>query len=247
MTYSCLFDGEVVHVRHQPVTHRLAYKLFMGLFDLDELPALARGSRLFGYNSAGLFSFHDRDHGDGSGRPLRPQVEQALSSSGIDLPDGPIRILCMPRLLGYVFNPLSVYFCYDQSGQVRSIVHEVNNTYGERHFYALSARADADGNVRQDCAKSFRVSPFLPMNLDYSFTIGPPADRTSLHIAVRRDGGDLLSAWFTGKRKTFSTASLLRQLLLHPAMTYKVIAGIHWEALFLRKKLRRAENATHGT
>ncbi len=240
MTASCLFDGEVVHVRHAPVRHRLAYRIFMGLFDLDELPSLARQSRLFGYNAAGLFSFHDMDHGDGSGRPLRVQIERALTDAGIDAPDGPVRILCMPRLLGYVFNPLSVYFCHDRSSEIRAIVHEVNNTFGERQFYALPASTGPDGKVRQDCAKSFRVSPFLPMDLDYRFTIAPPAEETSVHIAVQRDGSDVLSAWFSGRRRRFSSLAMVALFLRHPAMTLKVISGIHWEALLLWGKLRFA-------
>ncbi len=238
MISSCLYGGEVVHVRHRPARHRLAYSIFMGLFDLDELPMLARRTRLFGYNAAGLLSFHDRDHGDGSGRPLRRQVDQALRSAGIEPPEGPVRILCMPRVLGYVFNPLSVYFCYDRAGEVRAIVHEVNNTFGERYFYALPATTGPDGLVRQDCGKEFRVSPFLPMDLDYRFMIAPPAGRTSVQISVERNGDEILSAWFDGKHEPFSTRSLLKQWFLRPAMTWKVIAGIHWEALFIWRKLR---------
>ncbi|MCX7865284.1 MAG: DUF1365 family protein [Novosphingobium sp.] len=238
MISSCLFEGKVVHVRRAPMRHRLAYSLFMGLFDLDELPALARRTWLFGYNRPGLFSFHDRDHGDGSGRPLRAQVEEALARAGIEPPGGAIRMLCMPRVMGYVFNPLSVCFCHDHAGHLRAILHEVNNTFGERHFYALRANVAADGRVRQACEKAFRVSPFLPMNLAYHFTITPPGDRVAIHIAVAQDGVEVLSAWFAGKRRRFSSASLISQLARHPAMTWKVIAGIHWEALFIWAKLR---------
>ena len=240
MTASCLYAGEVVHIRRRPVRHRLSYRVFMMLLDLDELPLLNRPSRLFAYNRAGLVSFHDRDHGDGSGRPLRRQVEQALTSEGLPVPGGPIRLLCMPRLLGYVFNPLSVYFCHDKQGVLRSIVHEVNNTFGERHFYVLEARAGEGGVVRQECAKQFRVSPFLSQVLDYRFTIEPPGERTSVHIAVSGEGGEVLSAWFTGKRSGLTAASLIAQWLRHPAMTIKVIVGIHWDALFLWRKLRTA-------
>jgi len=240
MNASCLYSGQVVHIRRKPAQHRLAYSVFMMLLDLDELPRLGGKSRLFAYNRAGLVSFHDRDHGDGSGRPLRLQVEQALASAGIEVPGGPIRLLCMPRLFGYVFNPLSVYFCHDPQGELRAIVHEVNNTFGGRHFYALEASTGEDGMVRQNCAKAFKVSPFLPQDLDYRFTITPPEDRTSVHISVGLDGGELLSAWFAGKRSAFSSKALLGQWLRHPAMTFKVILGIHWEALFLWRKLRTA-------
>lgn len=239
MTNSCIFTGEVVHVRRKPVLHRLKYRIFMGLFDLDELPALSRKLWLLGHNRAALIGFHDRDHGAGSVLPLRPQVEQALADAGIPAPGGPIRILCMPRLLGYVFNPISVFFCYDTGDHLRAIVHEVNNTFGERHFYALPADAGADGLVRQECAKNFRVSPFLPMDMDYGFAVAPPAERTSVTITAQRDGEDVLTAWFAGKRRPLTDANLFYEWLRHPAMTFKVIAGIHWEALFLWRKLRR--------
>lgn len=205
----------------------------MGLFDLDELPALARGSMVFGYNRPGLFSFHDKDHGDSSGQALRPQVEGVLAAAGLNPPGGAIRLLCMPRLLGYVFNPLSVYFCYDKDGMLRATVHEVNNTFGERHFYAHNAMIADDGRVYQTCAKEFRVSPFLPMDLRYDFTILPPAALAAVHIAVSDATGTVVSAWFDGQRKDFGTAALLGQWLIHPLMTFKVIVGIHWEALLI--------------
>jgi uncharacterized protein len=240
---SCFYPGNVVHIRRTPARHRLGYRVFMGLFDLDELPGLSARSPLFGYNRPGVMSFHDCDHCDGSGKPLRGQVERALAESGIEPPGGAIRILCMPRLLGYVFNPLSVYFCHDRNGHLRSVVHEVNNTFGERHLYALRAAAGSDGLVRQHCGKDFRVSPFLPMNLDYRFTIRPPGENVSVHIGVEQDGADILSTWFAGRRQPFTAAALLRLWLQHPAMTIKVITGIHWEALFLWLKLRRARRS----
>lgn len=239
MTASCLYSGEVVHVRRRPVHHRLAYRVFMGLFDLDELPELGRRSRLFGYNRIGLLSFHDKDHGDGSGNPLRPQIEKTLAAAGIPPPGGAIRLLCMPRVLNYVFNPLSIYFCHDRAGAIRAIVHEVNNTFGERHLYALQADNTSTGTIAHDCAKQFRVSPFLPMNVDYHFEIVPPSDRAWIVISVQQGGRELMRASFIGRRHSFSGGNLLRQWLSHPAMTIKVILGIHWEALALWGKLRR--------
>lgn len=239
MTASCLYSGEVVHVRHRPVHHRLVYRVFMGLFDLDELPDLGCRSRLFGYNRPGVLSLHDKDHGDGSGNLLRPQIEGALAAVGISSPGGPIRLLCMPRVLNFVFNPLSIYFCHDDAGTIRAVVHEVNNTFGERHLYALPAGDASTGKIGQDCAKQFRVSPFLPMNLDYHFEILPPSARTSTIISVRQDGRELMMAAFNGRRHSFSGANLLRQWLSHPTMTLKVILAIHWEALALWSKLRR--------
>lgn len=239
MSASCLYAGKVVHVRHRPVTHRLDYSVFMGLFDLDELPQLDRRSWLFGYNRPALVSFKDSDHGDGTGAPLRPQIEQALLDADIVPPGGPIRLLCMPRLLGYLFNPLSVYFCHKPDGSLGAVVHEVNNTFGGRHFYALPALVGRDGRVRQHTAKDFKVSPLLPMDLDYQFQIEPPGAATRIHIGVQRQGAPVLTAWFAGQRETFSTMSLLRLTLTHPGMTLKVMAAIHWEAALTWLKLRR--------
>ena len=249
MTASALYSGKVIHIRHKPVHHRLDYRIFMGLFDLDELPQLDRSTRGFSYNRPGLIAFRDSDHGDGSGAPLRPQVEAALAEAGLPIPGGPIRLLCMPRILGYLFNPLSVYFCHAPNGQVESIVHEVNNTFGGRHFYALPANQASGERIHQDCDKDFRVSPFLPMELGYRFMIDPPGDRTQVGIAVDSKSGPMLYASFFGERLPFTSRALLGQWLRHPLMTYKAIAGIHWEALLLWLKLKRhnAENPSPAT
>jgi len=237
---STLYDGIVFHARLRPARHDLRYRIFMGLFDLDELPALARENWAFGYNRPGLISFYDRDHGDGSGAPLRPQIEAALGVQGLAC-DGPIRVLCMPRVMGYVFNPISVYFCFNRAERLTAIVHEVNNTFGERHLYALPAEPSDDARVLQACDKAFRVSPFLPIGLKYQFRIEPPADRTAIAIAASSAEGVILTASFSGERRAFSSLSILRLWLAHPALTFKVIAGIHWEALWIWLKLRRVQ------
>lgn len=234
-----LYVGRVQHSRLQPVRHKLSNRVFMGLFDLDALQDASRRVWAFGYNRPALISFHDRDHGDGSGRALRPQVEGHLRSAGIAPDGGAIRVLCMPRLLGYVFNPISVFFCYDRSGALAAVVHEVSNTFGERHFYALPISEDG----RQACAKQFRVSPFLPMGLDYAFKILPPAERVAVAIRVSAASEPVLTASFGGLRRPFTSLQILRLWLSHPALTYKVIAAIHWNALLIWLKLRRARKS----
>ena len=146
---SGLYRGRVVHQRLRPRRHRLGYRIFQMLLDLDELAALDAGLRLFGYNRPALVGFHDRDHGPGDGRPLRPYVEAELAKAGIDLGGGPIRLLCMPRVLGQVFNPLSLYFCCDRSGVLAAILYEVNNTFGERHSYLIPVGPAPGDLVRQ--------------------------------------------------------------------------------------------------
>ena len=232
MSESALYTGKVVHLRHQGRRHRLEYGVFSLLLDLDELPMLARRLRLFGYNRAGLFSFHDRDHGPGDGSDLRPHARRLLREAGIGDCDGPIRLLCYPRLFGYVFNPLSVFYCHDRQKRLRGLIYEVGNTFGERHNYVLAAQGGARP-VIQECPKRFYVSPFIPMDCTYRFELGEPGRRLRLAIHETNDDGPLLDAWFSAERRALDDRQLLIAALRFPLMTFKVIAGIHWEALRL--------------
>lgn len=226
---SALYTGVVAHNR--PGKHRLSYRVFMLALDLDELPALDRRLRLFGHNRTALTAFHDRDHGARIAAPLRPQIEAKLREAGIGWDGGRIVLLSMPRLLGYVFNPLSVYFCWRRDGALAALVHEVSNTFGERYFYVLPARTSADGQVAQACDKDFFVSPFLEMDLRYEFRVTPPGEKAVVAMVVRRGEQIALTASFAGERRALTDANLLRAWLGNPLMTFKVIAGIHWEAL----------------
>jgi DUF1365 family protein len=240
---SGVYSGLVGHSRLKPRRHALRYRSFMLLLDLDELDRLDRARGLFGHNRPALLSFYDRDHGDGSGA-LRPQIERRLAEAGLPT-GGPIRILCMPRVLGLVFNPLTEIFCHAASGELIAIVHQVSNTFGERHSYLLPA-AEADGHVRQACDKRFYVSPFMDMGLTYDFDIVPPGERTSIAIRVSDTDGLMLTATFDATRKPFTDANLLEGWLAHPLLTLKVVAGIHWEALKLwlkGMKLRKRPRA----
>ncbi|MBL8551156.1 MAG: DUF1365 family protein [Hyphomonadaceae bacterium] len=234
---TALYTGLVAHERFRPARHRLAYRVFMGLFDLDELPTLRL--RTFRHNRPALVSFFDADHGDGSGRPLRPQIEQKLRDANIPFDGGPIRVLAMPRVLNYVFNPLSVFFCYARDGRLLATVHQVNNTFGERHFYTLPAQI-LDNRVEQSCAKTFRVSPFLALDMRYRFSLQPPEEHASVAILASDAAGPMLTASFKGARRPFTDRDILRAWLTHPLLTLKVVAGIHWEALFIWLKLKRA-------
>jgi DUF1365 family protein len=229
-----LYDGVVVHRRYRPRAHRLRYRLFQLLLDLDELPTLDRGLRLFGHNCFALFSHHDRDHGDGSSRPLRGQIERMLADAGIDAGGGPIRLLAMPRVLGHVFNPLSLYYCHWPDGVLAAVVLEVNNTFGERHFYVAAAE---NGAVRSACAKAFFVSPFMSLDMTYDFRLAAPGERADVAILGREaSGAPLIFARFAGRRRPLTDASLLRAFFAHPLVTLKVVAAIHLEALKLLAK-----------
>lgn len=235
---SALYHGMVMHRRLRPVRHRLAYRVFSLLVDLDELPDLDRRLRLFGHNRAAPVAFYDRDHGPGDGRPLKPWVEGQLADAGVAA-GGPVRVLAFPRLWGFVFNPLTVYFCHRTDGTLAALLYEVNNTFGQRHSYLIPAVPGADGLVRQSCGKRFYVSPFMDMETTYHFRIRPPGDRLSVGIRQTDAGGDLLHASLTAERAPLTDRALAGAVLRHPLMTLKVVAGIHWEALHLwRKGLR---------
>ena len=237
---SGLYVGKVWHRRWRPKTHRLDYRVFSALIDLDELPDLARRSRLLSHNRFNLFSIVDRDFGPGDGSRLKPWVAFQLRSAGLEADDLRVGLLCYPRMFGYAFNPLSVYFCRRAADDsLIAILYEVHNTFGERHCYLIPAPANGDRTVRQSCAKKLYVSPFIDMAATYHFRISPPAaqpaagDRLAVVIHQTDAAGRLLEASFVAERRDWSDAALLSLLATHPLMTLKVIAGIHWEALKL--------------
>tara|TARA_R110000772_G_scaffold215694_2_gene326315 strand:- start:160992 stop:161774 length:783 start_codon:yes stop_codon:yes gene_type:complete len=230
---SAIYEGDVVHQRKRPKPHRLRYSVFSMLLDLDELPALPKVSRLFGHNRFALLAFHDRDHGPADGSALRPWAEQHLREAGIDPDGGPIRLLCYPRIFGYAFNPLSVFFCYRRSGALIAILYEVCNTFKERHTYVIPVADQSRPVIKQSCAKALYVSPFIGMDASYQFRIVPPGETVRIIIRQEDSEGLLLAASFAGDRRPFSPRSLTRALVRFPLLTLKVMAGIHWEALKL--------------
>lgn len=246
---SGLYVGTVMHHRVKPVRHRLSYRVFSLLADLDELPRLDRELRLFAHNRFGLIGFRDRDFGPLGESPLPPGergmgglkqwAEHQLAAAGIE-GGGPIRLLCFPRVLGFVFNPLCVWFCHRRDGTLAAIIHEVSNTFGQRHAYLIPAAPGPDGLVRQSCDKRFYVSPFMDMETAYHFRIRPPMGEAGepMAVSIRQTdaGGPVLHASLTAQRVELTDGAILRAWARHPLMTAKVVAGIHWEALHLWRK-----------
>ncbi|MFD1331931.1 DUF1365 domain-containing protein [Methylopila musalis] len=232
---SVLYVGRVRHHRFRPRPHALAYRVFWMLLDLDEIEQLSAKLRLFSRNRFNLYAFRDADYGDRSGGPLRPQIEETLAKAGIAHDGGPIRLLTMPRILGYAFNPLSTYFCYRRDGGLCATVYEVHNTFGEIHSYVAPADV-SDGPVRQEADKVFHVSPFMTLDMRYAFTVVPPTERVSVAIEGGDREGRLITAVLSGARTEFDDAALLRLLATHPLLTLKVTAAIHWHALRLLAK-----------
>ena len=224
-----------MHKRLQPFVHAFRYRVFSLYVDLDEVPALHRDLRLLSHNRWNLFSFHDRDHGPRDGSPLRPWIEAKLNAAGISLAGGSVRLLCFPRVLGYVFNPMSVWFCSHAEGALRAIVYEVSNTFGEHHCYLIPVTGkSADGGViAQSAGKRLYVSPFIEMGSRYDFRLAVPDHKLTLAIQQSVPDGLLLVARHSGRRRALNDGSLLRAFLAYPLMTLKVIGAIHWEALWL--------------
>lgn len=227
-----LYSGRVFHGRFRPLRHAFGYRVFSVVLDIDRMEEVSRATRLFSTNRFNVMSFHDRDHGARDGSPLRPWVEDQVANAGIDIPRGQrIEILCFPRLWGFVFNPLSIYFIGD--GEVpAAIVYEVKNTFGEQHAYALAAGGE-NGVVRQETGKTFHVSPFLAMGLRYRFRLRRPAETLAIAIDACDDGGPVLTARLSGRRRPFTDRALAVAVIGHPLMTLKVVAAIHWQALRL--------------
>ncbi|WP_431046611.1 DUF1365 domain-containing protein [Roseateles sp. L2-2] len=250
--HSAIYRGQVMHQRLRPLRHRLQYRMFTLLLDLDELPALDARLRWFSVGRFNLFSFRPSDHGDGTARDvpaLRAHVDARLALAGLPI-GGAIRLLAMPRLFGYAFNPLSVWFCHAPDGPLRAIVYEVNNTFGERHSYLIEvdeAQREA-AVVQQRSGKQLYVSPFLGMALEYRFRIEPPRERLSIGVSVHDggagatgvgsdavgvEGSTVLNARLDATHAPLTDGALLRLLVTHPLLTLKVVVGIHWEALRL--------------
>ena len=234
MTASGLYRGVVAHARLKPRAHRLSYRIFMTLLDLDELPGMGRRLTLFGYNRGGLIAFNDKDHLQGTG-DLRGEVGALMGSAGLD-GGGPVRILCMPRVLGFVFNPISVYFCHDRGGRLEAILYEVNNTFGQRHAYLIPVTERSGRAVRQSCDKRFHVSPFMDMALRYHFEVAEPGDEALLRVDAHDAEGPMIVTSFRGVRAELTDAAILKAFLAHPLLSLAVLAGIHWEAVKLLLK-----------
>lgn len=230
-----LYEGHVMHMRLQPFGHRFCYRIFSALLDIDQLDEAAAARRWFSVDRFNLTAFHRRDHGPRDGTALRPWVEALLAEAGRPTPTH-ILLLSMPRLLGYAFNPLSVFWCYDADGRLESVVYEVKNTFGDQYPYALPADADADGAIRHDQAKEFFVSPFIGMDQTYRFTLRPPGARLAIRIKQANAQGDYLIATQSGDATPMTDAALLCQLARMPLTSFKVIAAIHWQALRLWMK-----------
>ncbi len=232
MSGSCLYNGQVMHDRRGATRNVFRYAVYMWLVDLDELPALDRRLRLFGNDRRALTTIRSRDHLGDPRRTIKHNVLAYLAANGVELEDGRVTLLTNARVLGYVFNPLSVFYCHRSDGTLHCVVAEVHNTYGQRHCYLLHP----SGGDRYEADKAFYVSPFLTVDGRYRMVFTPPSDRLSVHMELEQDGATAFRASLTGRRLALDDANLRRMLLRHPLMTAQVTGLIHLQGLRLRAR-----------
>ena len=230
---SCIYNGEVTHTRFKPVKHFLKYDTFSFLIDLDEIDQLNRNNLIFSYNKFNIFSFYDKDHGQRNGEPLKKWVLNKLKKFKLNFKIDKIKLLCYPRIFGYVFNPLSIFYCY-QNNSLKAIFYEVKNTFNEQHTYIFKTKNN--GKLKQNCKKKFYVSPFMDMNTFYDFKLVNPKQKLFVSIKQKDKKGLVLVAIQKGKRKEFTFIQLLINFFKYPLMTLKIILAIHFEAFLLWKK-----------
>ena len=227
-----LYFTRVMHRRTEPRPYRFVYKVFSLLLDIDRLEETAVRLRLLSHNQPNLFAFYDGDHGPRDGTPLRPWIEGILREHGIELDGGQILLLCFPRLFGYTFNPLSIWYCLGADGAPRAVLCEVHNTFGENHSYLLHTGGQKlSWPVRDQATKRFHVSPLMALEGRYRFRLSEPGDDLAVFVQAIQQGRLLLSAAQVGQGEALTDRGLIKALARTPLMTFKVVAAIHWQAL----------------
>jgi len=226
-----LYVGRTTHSRLAPRPHRFTYTLFQVLVDVDRTSERFTRLGLLRQGRFGLFSFSERDHGARDGAPLRGWVEQTLQAAGTPATAAVIRLLCFPRVLGFVFNPISIFYVHAADDRLEAVIYEVNNTFGQTHAYVIPARGE--GEERQAADKQLYVSPFYRVDGRYRFRLTPPDERLKLVIVKSVPGEPDFTAALTAQRKPLTDRSLAALFFVMPLMTLGVVAAIHWEALRL--------------
>ena len=229
---SGIYIGEVIHQRFSPKAHRLSYRIFQMLIDLDQ----PKKTFFFSRNRFNLFSFYDRDHGPDKAKagsaPLRERMISLLSEHGLYVRKDRLFLMAMPRVLGFVFNPISLYFLQSAEGAMKAVVYEVNNTFGDRHSYVLPV-CQPGKRIRQASEKRLHVSPFMDMDMAYTFDLIAPEETFALKIDLEKGDQKILFAGIKARRQLLRDRPLLYLFFAMPLMTLGVVWGIHWEALLL--------------
>ena len=246
---SSIYIGNVIHKRFKPKIHFFKYKVFSILLDISEIDILDKSLKIFSYNKFNIVSFYDADHGPRDGTSIKEWVIKNLNDNRINTENIKIKLLCYPRIFGYVFNPLSVFFIYNKNSKLISISYEVKNTFGEQHTYIFKTKEN-ENYIKHTCKKKFHVSPFIEMDCTYFFKILKPSEKISVIIDQYDEEGKLLYASQDGDRIEFNNKNLVLSYLRHPFMTFKIIVAIHFEAFklwtkgikFVKKRLKIKNN-----
>jgi len=248
---SYIYTGTVIHKRFKPKIHKFSYKVFSLLIDLSEIDLLHKTLRIFSYNKFNIVSFFNKDHGPRDGSSLKNWVIDNLKKNNIESNEVKIKLLCYPRIFGYVFNPLSVFYVYDKNSDLIVILYEVKNTFGEQHSYIFKTKKEQN-LIQHVCKKKFHVSPFIEMNCVYFFRLLKPGNKISVIIDVQDSEGKILYASQEGVKSELNNNNLFKSYLKHPLMTFKIIIVIYFEAFklwiqgikFIKKKLKIKNNIT---
>ena len=249
--HSYIYTGTVIHKRLKPKIHNFNYKVFSLLIDLSEIDLLHKTLRLFSYNKFNIISFFNKDHGPRDGSSLKNWVVDNLKKNNIESNEVKIKLLCYPRIFGYVFNPLSIFYVYDKNSDLIAILYEVKNTFGEQHSYIFKTKKEQN-LIQHVCKKKFHVSPFIEMNCVYFFRLLKPGNKISVIIDVQDSEGKILYASQDGVKSELNNNNLFKSYLKHPLMTFKIILAIHFEAFklwtkgikYIKKKIKIKNNIT---
>ena len=248
---SYIYAGTVIHKRFKPKVHSFNYSVFSLLIDLSELDLMNNNLRIFSYNKFNIVSFYSKDHGPRDGSSLRNWVIENLQKNNIETEGIQIKLLCYPRIFGYVFNPLSVFYIYNKNSELISILYEVKNTFGEQHTYIFKTKKN-ENLIQHICKKKFHVSPFIKMDCIYFFRLLKPGNRVSVIIDLQDQEGKILFASQDGEKSELNNKNLIRSYIKHPLMSFKIIVAIHFEAFklwskgikFIKKKIKIKNNIT---
>ncbi|WP_145308184.1 DUF1365 domain-containing protein [Gimesia fumaroli] len=232
---SGIYEGWVRHRRFTPVEHRFLNRIFLMYLDLDELERLFARRWCWSTRRIALAQFRRRDHLGDPQKTLAESVRDLVEEQGFPRPNGAIRLLTHLRYFGFMMNPVSFYFCFDQTNErVETIVAEVNNTpWGEQHCYVIGRDQFKGEGEKSSTEKEFHVSPFMPMEMEYFWRFSEPGQALTINIENQRQSEKVLSVTMQLKRREISTASLMRSLMRYPLMTWYVFAAIYWQALRL--------------
>lgn len=243
-TRTALYRGRVSHARTSPATHAFSYTTYMLALDLDELDEARDTQRwmpVLGVERAAPLSFRRRDYLGEASRPLKESILDVVERDLGVRPGGRVVLLTHVRVLGFVFNPVSFYYCYGGDGALAAVVAEITNTpWRERHAYALRAR---DGKIEATFAKGFHVSPFMSMAQRYAWDLSPMGERITVAMENQEEGARVFAAKLVLNREPLTRAALARAALAVPLIGLKVLVSIYWQALLLL--LKGAPRFTH--